>query len=232
VVDVPDAAPSRAPRISPRRLAIVLGVWVAVAGGAILLALALDSPVGEGARDEAQPAVAGPVAMPAPESPSQGDLPPLALVLDRPSPGAGELPPQERIARLRERAAGGSPRQLVELGAALALLGEAQEAERAYRQALARAPGDLAARAGLAMVEGARGGAGLARGAAALDRLAAEHPSSQLVAFNQGWLAIYRRRAEEARAAWNRTVALGADTRLGRTAGSLLQALDGEQPGP
>jgi hypothetical protein len=77
------------------------------------------------------------------------------------------------------------------------------------------------------MNPGVAGGAGLVRAAAGLDRLAREHPGDQLVAFNQGWVEIYRRRAAPAEQAWQRTVALGADTRLGRTAAALLQQLAG-----
>jgi hypothetical protein len=71
------------------------------------------------------------------------------------------------------------------------------------------------------------GRAGLARAAAGLDRLAREDPGDQLVAFNQGWVEVYRRRAGPAAEAWQRTVALGADTRLGQTATALLQQLAG-----
>jgi hypothetical protein len=105
------------------------------------------------------------------------------------------------------------------------LLGDPEDAARAYRAAAARAPADVAARAGLAMVEGT-GGEGLARAAAGLAALAREHPDDQLVAFNQGWVEIYRRRAGPAERAWRRTVALGEGTRLGRTATALLRELD------
>jgi hypothetical protein len=225
---VSEANPSRAARrwrIPPRRLAAVLGIWVVAAGGALLIADALDSPVGEGARDEAQPAAPGPVAVP---QPSAADLPPLALVLDRPLPaGVAELPPARQVERLRRLAADDpTPRRLVELGSALQLARDRAGAARAYEQALRLAPGDVAARAGLATVAGGAGDAGLARASAQLSALARAHPRSQLVAFNQGWVEIYRRRAAPARAAWQRTVALGATTRLGNTATALLEALE------
>jgi hypothetical protein len=63
-----------------------------------------------------------------------------------------------------------------------------------------------------------------------MERLAAEYPQSQLVSFNRGWLEIYRRRATPAREAWQRTVALDPDSRLGRTATALLDTL-GNDPG-
>jgi hypothetical protein len=73
---------------------------------------------------------------------------------------------------------------------------------------------------------GAGDGDGLARASAGLEALAREHPDSQLVAFNQGWVEIYRRRAGPAERAWRRTIALGEGTRLGRTALALLQQLE------
>jgi len=214
-----------------RRLAVVLGIWVVAAGGALLVANALDSPVGEGARDEAQPAAIGPVATPEPGAPgaqASGELPPLALVLDRPMPaGISALAPADQLERLRARAADDpAPRRLVELGAALQLAGDPDGARAAFEDALALSPGDVAARTGLAMASGAAGVDGLARTSAELARLAGAHPRSQLVAFNQGWVEIYRRRADAARAAWRRAVALGARTRLGATATALLEALE------
>ena len=64
---VPEAPTPPAPRrgwMTPRRLAVVLGVWAVAVGGALLLANALDSPVGEGARDEAQAVAPGAAAVP------------------------------------------------------------------------------------------------------------------------------------------------------------------------
>jgi hypothetical protein len=228
VSEATPSRPARRRRLSARHLAIVLAVWAVAAGGALLVADALDSPVGAGARDEAQPAVPGPVEVP--ESglaDAGGELPPLALVLDRPLPaGVADLPPARQVERLRRLAADDpTPRRLVELGSALQLAGDQAAARRAFADALRRSPGDVAARTGLAMTR-AGGDAGLARATADLSALAREHPRSQIVAFNQGWVEIYRRRAEPARAAWERTVALGPGTRLGNTATALLDALE------
>jgi tetratricopeptide (TPR) repeat protein len=228
-VDVSRTPPSPAARRalpSPRRLATVLGVWALVAGGAILVALALDSPVGAGDRDVARPAAPGEVAAPG-EAMGPGELPPLALVLDTPPPdGIGQLPPIAQVERLRQLAAGGSPRRLVELGAALQLLQQGDAAREAYEAALRVAPGDVAARVGLAMVEGATGDAGLRRAGAQLERLARERPRDQLVSFNQGWLALYGGLRDTAERAWRRTVALDPTSRLGRIAPVLLRALE------
>jgi hypothetical protein len=223
---VSEAPPPPAPRrwhLSPRRLALVLGVWAVAVGAALLIANALDSPTGAGARDEAQAVAPGEVAVP-----GQGPAVPLALVLDRPLPdGVEGLPPIRRAARLGELARSDpDPRRLVELGSALQLLGRPEAAAGAYRAALERAPDDLAARTGLAMVGGAAGAAGLARASDELRALARRHPGSQLVAFNEGWVEIYRSRAAPAERAWRRAVALGEGTRLGRTAAALLRELE------
>jgi hypothetical protein len=216
---MPDA--SRTPL---RRIAIIIGVWVVVAGGALLVAAALDSPVGEGGRDVAQPAVPGTVAEP--DTPN--GLPPLALVLGRDLPAdIRDLPPIEQATRLRDRVAQGAPAaRWVELGSLLQQFGRGPMAGGAYRNALSLEPGNLEALVGLALVEGATGPDGATRAAATLSDLATENPDSQIVAFNQGWLAVYRRRAAPARAAWERTIALGVGTQFGRNAAALLNALE------
>jgi len=224
---VPDTPRPTARRIPPARLAIILGVWVVLAGAAILIAMALDNPVGAGARDEAQPAVPGVVADPAQTAPAE--LPPLALVLDQPLPSvvADIKAPIRQVPVLRQLAqVTAQPRRYVELGSVLQLLGDGKGAEDAYNIALQLDPANVAAKTGVALVTGAQGGDGPAAATVALQRLATANPKDQLVAFNQGWLAIYRRQAAPAEAAWTRTVALGPDTRLGRTAAALLASLE------
>ena len=167
--EAPPSPVSRRGWLTPRRLAVVLGVWAVAVGAALLLADALDSPVGEGARDEAQAVAPGPVASPgrrrrprgtcrrsrwcstgrcptaSPTSADPAGSPPERARPGRPGPAppgrAGLGPP---AARRRRGAAG------------------------AYRAALPGRPDDVAAGVGLAMVEGAGGGAGLARAAAGL----------------------------------------------------------------
>ena len=118
------------------------------------------------------------------------------------------------------------PVTLVELGSVVQEIGDVQSAEFAYRSALEAEPGNLPARVGLAVVPATAGPAGLDDAAAALRDLAAANPRSQLVSFNQGWVALYRKDAAAARAALERTRDLGPGTRLGRTAGTLLTAMD------
>jgi hypothetical protein len=249
----------RVRRIPPRRLAALAGVWLALTGGALLVAGALDQPVGAGERDRAQPAAVaasdaaasrvtegaqtdgtagGGAATGAPAggsaaggAPARADavqLPPFAMVLDHKLPaGVAGLNPAGQAEQLRQRAmATNDPVTLVELGSVLQVLGDAQSAEFAYRSALEADPGSLAARVGLALVPATGDRAGLAAAAGSLRRLAAAHPRSQLVAFNQGWVALYAGEVPAARAALRRTVALGAGTRLGRSAGTLLTAME------
>lgn len=232
--EIPQPARRLLDRVPPRRLALLLAVSAALAVAAIGLAAALDRPVGAGARDQARPVVAGDVRPPGGDlAAADGDLPPLALVLDRPLPdGIGRLPPGEQLSRLRELAfTRGEARRVVELAVLYQRLGDQGAARATYREALKLDPNDVAARAGLAMAEGARGGDGLDRAAAALRRLAMEQPDSQLVAFNEGWLAVYRREAQAAGRAWRRTVRLDPNSPLGRTASSLLKALGGGASG-
>lgn len=220
-----------------RRLAAAVAVALALAAGALGLARALDDPVGSGAADVARP-VAGEVAVPNAALTPAGGLPPLALVLGEPlPPEIRGLPPAEQVAALQSSAQGEarSPGALVQLGALLQGLGQAAPAEAAYRAALRRDPDNTPAIVGLAMVEGAEDPEGLARAARILRTLSRERPESQLVAFNEGWLAVYRGDAAVARRAWTRAVALDARSRLGEAAATFLAALErgpGASAGP
>lgn len=225
----------RGPRPPLRRLGVLLGVWAVLVAGALLVANGLDSPVGEGARDEAQPAALGPVATAttptaptAPTAPGVGSLPPFAMVIDHALPaGVAGLAPAEQAERLRTLAMRTrNPARFVELGSVMQVLGDRESAEFSYRSALKFDPQSIGAKVGLAVIDGGSGPEGLTRSASRLEALAADHPRDQLVSFNQAWVAIYRQRGREARAALERTVGLGRDTRLGRTSSALLVAID------
>jgi hypothetical protein len=73
------------------------------------------------------------------------------------------------------------------------------------------------------MTEGMSGTAGLARANTTLTALAARFPTSQVVMFNLGWLAVYRTDVATIRSAWARTAALGPTTDLGAWAAVLLK---------
>ncbi len=238
VTDAPRHRISWPRRPSPRWLAALLGIWIVVAGGAILLARALDSPVGAGARDEAQPLVEGPVAPldsnPSETEPRSPDRALLALFPPDALPAeVAALPPGQQVARLRALVAAGAEAPVrVALGAVLQRQGDAAGAARAYQGALRVAPGDLSAQVGLAMVAGAEDPPGPARGAAQLAALAAAHPESQVVLFNQGLLALSRGRGVEAQEAWTRAVAAGPTSRLGVLAARALRALQNVPASP
>jgi hypothetical protein len=236
-----DAPRPRLRRPPARRLAALAGVWVALTGGALAVAGALDQPVGAGERDAAQPAVPGAVSEApaaaqgggAPSEASSGgaegaaQLPPYGMVLERrlPADVAG-LPPAQQVEQLRlEAMATKDPATLVALGSLLQVLGDEQSAAFSYRSAVEADPGNVAARVGLAVVP-ATAARDLDAAAAALRDVAADNPRSQIVRFNQAWLDLYRGRDEAARRALRRTVALGGGTRLGRTAATLLAAMD------
>lgn len=224
-------SPSPPARTPARRLVLILAVWALVVGAALLVASALDSPVGAGARDEAQPAAPGEVA-----EPSNGlaeGLPPLALVLDRPLPAdVRSLPPARQAQRLRAQAQStGSARRYVELGSVLMGMGDEAGATAAFRSAQRAGGQDVAAETGLALVRATSGPDGPQVAAARLDALAAANPGDQVLAFNQGWLAIYRRDREAALTAWTRTIQIKPGTRLARAAMTLGASLGGGPSG-
>ena len=114
----------------------------------------------------------------------------------------------------------------MELGSLLQLAGDGPSAQFSYESALRFDAGDMARRSGWRSWTAPPASEGLARASQALRRLAVRYPQSQLVSFNRGWLEIYRRQAAPARIAWRRTIALDADSRLGRTAAALLATLE------
>lgn len=215
-----------------RRLVILLAAWVALAGGALLVANALDQPSGESARDEAQAAAPGPIATTTSGS-GAASLPPFAMVLDHRLPAAiSNLSPATQAQRLRLLAMRTKePERFVELGSVLQVIGDLPSADFCYRSALKLDPGRLDAQVGVALVPGGNGASGLAEADRRLAALAAAHPDAQIVRFNQAWVAIYRGRPAAARAQLQRTVALGPATRLGRTASALIAALEKVQLG-
>jgi cytochrome c-type biogenesis protein CcmH/NrfG len=216
-------APAR--RLPLNRLVALVAVWIALAGGALLVAHALDSPSGASAPDEAQPAAPGPVA--AAPDPTTASLPPFAMVLDHRLPaGVAGLNPARQAQKLQAMAmASRDPERFVELGSVLQEVGDLPSAEFSYRSALKLDPGNLAAMVGVAVVRGGAGPAGLEAADRQLGALAATHPRDQLVRFNQAWVSVYRGRVPEAVARLKTTIALGPRTRLGRTATGLTEAL-------
>ena len=199
-----------------------LDVWALAVGAALLLADALDSPVGAGARDEAQAVAPGPVAVPGSAVAAGTGSAARAGARPPPPDGVADLPdppgePSERAGQPGPRsAAPGRAR----LGPPAARRAGGRHARLPLRPP--RAPGDLAARAGLAMLDGADG-EGLARGQRGWPR----SPPSTLTTSSWRSTRAGSRSNAGAPAAERaaRTVDLGADTRLGRTAAALLAEL-------
>jgi tetratricopeptide (TPR) repeat protein len=216
------AAPTSAPppparRTSWKRLGVVLGAWVIVAGGAFALAAALDSepePVCEGS--------------------APGGLEPLRLYLDRPALPAdiAALPTAaEQIRALEDRAnQTDEPERWVEIGIVAQRLEDRATARRSFERALAVDPDSLEAKVGQATLECATNPDALARAERTLARLESENPDRQLVAFNRGIVAAYRRDLPGFTRAFRRTVELGSDTELGTLAGQLLGAAEPARP--
>jgi hypothetical protein len=224
-----------------RRVAAVVAVGGALAAVAVGLASALDQPSGGPAfRDAAQPVAPGTVQVPAapPTTTAQTrgsrSLPPLRLILDHAPPdGIASLPAAKQVARLRDLVARNPlPARLVELGAAQQAVGDTAGADASFRAALRRDPTYVPAQAGLATIAGAAGQAGLDRAAATFRTLVRRHPRNQLVVFNDGWVAAYRRDRARALSSWARAASLDPRSPLGVAAARLTTAVRQGSAGP
>ncbi len=197
-----------------------------MAVGATAVAARLDTPVQSGPKDAA-PIIAGPVIIAEDEVFGAKGLPPFALVLERPAPeDLATLPTSRRLTALRARS-GDDPTILVQLGAAEQAAGSQTAALRAYERALAARPDDVAAQIGVAFTKASAGGTAAGEAALLMQRLAEERPSNQLVAFNRGWLAAYRRDATTALLAWRQALEIDPSTSLGSTARGLIERVRG-----
>lgn len=196
------APPARGRRIPRRKVAVTVGVWAVLVAGALGAAAALDTTP----------------APPSPTSTAPKGLPPLFLFLDRALPAEVTNLPDvaSQVERLQALAtAGDDPARWVELGAVAQRIGDLGSAQLAFERALLVAPGRLDAQVGLVINDGASGPEGLARAAAALTALAPRYPTSQLLAFNTGMIAVYRTDRPVIERAFGRAVALGPTTPLG-----------------
>ena len=204
-----------------RRIGIALGIWAALAGLAIGIAAALND---EPQRPASQQAAAAPAAKPS--------LPPLRLYVERPLPAS--VARLSSAAQARSLAAltrsGPTAARYVDLGTVHQELRNTAAARTDYQRALALQPGSLEAEVGLAMADGATGAAGLKRAAARLAALERANPNNQLVAFNEGMLAIYRGDGPAVQRNLVRAAKLNSATRLGQGAAQLLRALVAGNP--
>lgn len=206
---------------------MVGGAWAVAALVAIFGARALDSPVGAGPIDEAQPIQVGAIVEPGAELTGRpSELPPLSLVLnDLPPPQVVNLMREERVAALEGLATDDDAELLLHLGAAYQSLGDGRSAADAYRRAAAADPDSSAPRVGLLMVDAASGSEGRARATAELAALADARPEDQVVTFNRGWLAVYERDTAVALEAWEQTRRTNARSPLGLAAGQLVSEI-------
>lgn len=228
VTDSPSpAAGARGARLSTRRLAATITVALVAAGAALGVASLQDEPVGEGPQDQA-PIIAG-VVTPQGQELTGGDsqLPPLSIILPRALPPAiRQLPPEQQVVALRETVARTpSAARYVELGRAYMDLADADSATAAFQEAAKLAPSSPEALVGLAMSRAVASDTGLQEASGELESLAQRFPDSQLVIFNQGWLALYLPDVATVTASWKRTVQLGPRTPLGLLAADLLEQI-------
>ena len=210
-------------RVRRKRLVATALVGAAAALAATALAARLDTPVRSGPKDAA-PIIAGPVIIAEDEVFGAKGLPPFALVLERPAPAdlVGRSK-RQRLTALRARANTKDLSVRVQLGAAEQAAGNQDRALLIFQDVVATKPDNLAGQIGVAFAKASGGGAAAGEAALILQRLAEEHPSDQLVAFNRGWLAAYRRDATTALLAWRQALEIDPATNLGATARGLIQ---------
>jgi cytochrome c-type biogenesis protein CcmH/NrfG len=211
---------------------VVAGVAAVAAAAALAVSAVLDDPVAENPTRDATPIVVGPVVEPGQElTGGESALPPLTMVLEQPAPDdISTLPAAQQVARLRELLeTQAEPERFVELGSAYMALGDKAAADDAFDRARRLLPGRPAPLIGLAMSDALEGSEGLDAAARQMAVLRERFPQSQVVAFNQGWLAVYRRDVATVRDAWERTIALDATSPLGTTAAALLEQVGAAQ---
>ena len=200
-------APQARARPSRRGLAIAGAAWVAVTGGALGVASLLNSEP----RDAPPPL----------QSVAPQGLPLLFVYLDRALPAeVANLPTlADQVTRLEELATTeNDPARWVELGTIAQRAGNLDAAEAAFQQALTIDRDRLDATVGLAMNLGATGPEGLAEAEQVLAELERRTPGSQLVVFNRGIVAVYRRDRPQIERSFARAIALGPNTPLGSLA--------------
>lgn len=223
----PGAAASPGAPLSPRRLAATVAAAVVAALVALGIASLLNDPVGEGPQDKA-PIIVGVVTPQGQElTGGESKLPPLSIILPRALPPAiRQLPAEQQVVALREVIAKTpTAKRYVELGRAYMDLADADSAATAFRQAERLAPSDPEPLVGLAMSRAIATDTGLQEASGELESLAQRFPDSQLVVFNQGWLALYVPDVTTVTASWKRTVQLGPRTPLGLLAADLLKQI-------
>ena len=217
--------PNHRSKATGARHAVAGLTGLAAAAVAISIAVTGNDPVGSAPRDPVP--IGGAVVLPtAPTVTTPQTLPPLALLLEEPlPPRLARLTGSEQLRALERRAAHGPASARLQYAAAEQRTGHQQVARREYRAVLATDPTDMAARTGLILARAVASPAALRESGRTMARLARANPTSQLVAINQGWLAVYRNDRPTAITAWRRAAKLRPNTRLGRSASGALGKL-------
>jgi len=209
----PDDAEAR--RRRTLRFVAVVGAAVVVAVAAILIAVALSQPSGPGSGTSTTSSTGT-------STSAVAALPQLAIVLNR-TDAISQMAASNQVVALQSEIASKPTSTLyLDLGQAEMSLADQRAAVSAFSHAAQLAPNTPEPLVGLAMTEGMAGGTGLETANAELQTLQSRFPNSQVVAFNLGWLALYRRDAATVKTAWQRTVQLGKQTPLGIAATVLL----------
>jgi Flp pilus assembly protein TadD len=209
----PDDAEARRRRTV--RFFVVIGTAAVVAVAAILIAVAVSGPSGSGASTSRTSGTSASSAKP--------QLPQLSIVLNRTDAISQMAASNQVVALQSEIASKPTGDRYLDLGQVEMSLADQQAAVSAFSHAAQLAPNAPEPLVGLAMTEAMSGTTtGFETANAQLLTLQSRFPQSQVVAFNLGWLALYRRDPATVKTAWARTVQLGKQTPLGIKATVLL----------
>ena len=209
----PPAADPQAARTRTIRFFAVVGIAAVVAIGAILVAVVLNQPSGSSSGGTSTSATA---------SSAKAALPQLAVVLNRTDPVQAMTAANQAIALRLMIQSHPTAERYMALGQVEMSLADQNAATDAFSHAAQLAPSSPDPMVGLAMTQAMSGSTGYDAANAQMTALAQRFPNSQVVAFNLGWLALYRRDVATVKSAWAHTVALGPTTELGKTAKVLL----------
>jgi cytochrome c-type biogenesis protein CcmH/NrfG len=213
----PDDAEARRRRTI--RFVVVIGAAAVIAVIAILVAVAISQPSSTGSSTSTSASAGGSATI-------QAQLPQLSIVLNR-TDSIAQMAVSDQVVALQSLIASKpTATRYMDLGQAEMALADQQAAVSAFAHAAQLAPNTAEPLVGLAMTEGMSGTtAGLDTANATLQTLQARFPDNQVVAFNLGWLALYRRDTATVKSAWERSVQLGKQTPLGIAATVLLAQL-------
>jgi len=209
----PDDAEARRRRTV--RFFVVIGTAAVVAVVAILVAVAVSGSSGSGSSTSTTSGTSAPAAA--------AKLPQLAIVLNRTDAVSQMAASSQVVALQSEIASNPTTSRYLDLGQVEMSLADPQAAGNAFAHAAQLSPTAPEPLVGLAMIPAMSGtSAGLQTANAELLGLQSRFPDSQVVAFNLGWLALYRRDPATVKAAWEHAVQLGKQTPLGIAATVLL----------